>query len=187
MQVLVAMAELAFHADPSVWVGGITGNHDGLAQVRIIRASAGLELRDGDGVALNIAPVLDLFVAEELDTQVFDGDSYGLTVGVAVHADWPAVSCWRIGPRGSFSVGEGDGANTGDGRTLMFGVHARNRRIRVGFDVLHVDGDRESGTGFLVGAGLDGRAGRYGMLGVAGAAVIGGIIAVAALANANTH
>jgi hypothetical protein len=189
--------ELYFHGDISAWYGAISGatleppragqpRRTGVASIKELRASLGLGVRGGS-FDLRLGPAIDLYVGERLDLEVFDGDNYGISVGIAGQIDWRIGSCWRIGPRLSLARGEGDGVTTGRGTVAMGGVHARNGRFAAGIEMIRVSGDRESGTGIIAGVGLDGRAGTYGLAAAGGGVVIAGIAALIIMSTASTH
>lgn len=186
-------ADVGLQADPGVWIGGISGARGtdgdprgGLALVKAARA--GLTLRVPFGrTAAYAGPVVDVYVGEDLGGEVFTGDHHGIAFGGVLGADWLLASCWRLGPRVSLAIGEGDGAATGDGTVFTLGTHARNGRAHVGVELLVVRGERESGTGFLVGGGFDGRAGKYTLATLAAAALVGGVVALVSFGRAETH
>ena len=183
----VSDADVGLQANPGVWIGGISSaDGDGLALVKAARAELTLRLPFGR-MAAYTGPVVDVYVGEDLGGEVFTGDHHGITFGGVLGAHWLLASCWRLGPRLSLAIGEGDGAATGDGTVFTLGAHARNGRAHVGVDLLVVRGDRESGTGFVVGGGFDGRAGKYALATLAAAALVGGVVALVSLGGAQTH
>lgn len=194
-----APRRLELYGESSAWYGAVSGatlellptRRTGLASIKDLRVSLGLGVR-GRSFAARLGPTIDLFVGEDLDLQVFNGDNYGIAFGLSAQIDWNIDSCWRLGPRLSLSRGEGDGVTTGHGIVAMGGVHIRNDRFVAGIDMLRVWGDdsrgpAESGTGIMAGAGFDGRPGKYSVAVAGAGAAIGGIAALIMMTLANTH
>ncbi|MDQ3299751.1 MAG: hypothetical protein M3619_24495 [Myxococcota bacterium] len=173
----------AFYGEVSAWYGRLgfprqyPGGPDG-ATLKDLRWSFGFKVMHADSWALRIGPVVDVFV----------GDSHGAALGVAGQLDWSLGRGWWIGTRGSLAKGDGNGSvATGDGLVMMAGLRARDAAFSLGVDAVRIANDDAAGNGFLVGIGLDGRPGKYGVAASAVGALLVGVVAVLAMSQASTH
>jgi hypothetical protein len=155
----------------SAWAGKMWTSYKDIAPRSIeptltnLQASFGLTIQVLPDLDARIGPVLDGFLAE----------SGGTAFGGAVDLGWTLRGNWKLGPRFSLSKGFGGAApETGNGIVVMGGARLRGRDFTVGVDALHVTNEHADGTGILIGAGLDGRAGKYAVVvGAAGATLVG--------------
>ena len=123
---------------------------------------------------------------------VFKGQGEGAALGIEAQGLWDLRQAWRIGPRLSASLGNGNGSPTsGDGQIVMAGIRVHSGDVVFGVDSVFIrngqDGDHGFANGVLAGVGIGGRSGKYGIAISAGAAALLGILAIVALSQVSTH
>ena len=145
---------------------------------RSLRWALGARVAAGD-MDIRLGGVIDV---------VHASSGEGAAIGLELQMDWPLVSGWRAGGRGSLSTGNGDGTPTTlDGVIGSAGLRLRKDYVIVGLDGMRVWNDHGHATGAMLTVGFGGRPGKY-LVGVSAAttAVLGAIL-IGVMSTGSTH
>jgi hypothetical protein len=168
----VIPSTLRMYASFAVAIGGMSEGGESGGQITLAHGSLGAELGRSDALNVRIGASIDAFSAYDQSA----------APGFEAQLDHPVGAGWRVGARVSL------GFSVNQGRVMWTaGLRARHSLLSFGFDAVGFGPSGSSGhaAGLMGGVGLEGTAGKHGLvLGAVAGLIVGGILLAA---MAGTH